>query len=209
LGLVISFFIALALTQTKPGSRSRFMSMLNMVSNFSGLPLGVAFMILLGTTGVMMQVTRVAGIDRSDVFNLYSGNGLLLLYIYFQIPLGTLLLYPAFTGIRKEWKESASLMRAYELQFWTRIGIPILLPSLADTFAMLFANALTAYATPFVIMTTNYPLLPIKITSMFTGEAVVQQELGAALSIVMILIMLAVIALCNLTKRIFYKGGAD
>ncbi|MDR3199960.1 MAG: hypothetical protein LBT68_00755, partial [Spirochaetales bacterium] len=36
LGLVISFFIALALTQTKPGSRSRFMSMLNMVSNFSG-----------------------------------------------------------------------------------------------------------------------------------------------------------------------------
>jgi putative spermidine/putrescine transport system permease protein len=74
---------------------------------------------------------------------------------------------------------------------------------------MLFANSLTAYATPFVIMMTNYPLLPIKITSMYTGEAVQQQELGAALSIVMIAIMLAVIAFCNLIKVLFYKGGRE
>jgi putative spermidine/putrescine transport system permease protein len=205
-GLIFSFFIALSLSQVRPGKRDRFMALLNMVSNFTGLPLGVAFMILLGTTGVLVQVLRVGGINLSDVFNLYSGNGLLLLYLYFQLPLGTLLLYPAFQGIRDEWKESAVLMGAYELQFWSRIGVPILLPSLTDTFVMLFANALTAYATPFVIMTTNYPLLPIKITSMYTGEAVQQQELGAALSIVMITIMLAVIAGCNLVKKVFYRG---
>jgi putative spermidine/putrescine transport system permease protein len=208
-GLVLSFFMALALTQMLAGKRGRFMALLNMVSNFTGLPLGVAFMILLGTTGVLVQALRVGGIDLSDVFNLYSGNGLLLLYIYFQLPLGTLLLYPAFQGIREEWKESAVLLRAYEFQFWGRIGVPILLPSLTDTFAMLFANALTAYATPFVIMTTNYPLLPIKITSMYTGEAVQQQELGAALSVVMIAIMLAVIAACNLVKKLFYRGDAQ
>jgi putative spermidine/putrescine transport system permease protein len=208
-GLIISFLAALALTQTEPPKRSRFMAMLNMVSNFSGLPLGVAFMIILGTTGVLMQISKRMGMPISDIYNLYSGKGLLLLYTYFQIPLGTLLLYPAFQGIREEWKESAVLLKAYDFQFWVHIGIPIILPSLADTFAMLFANALTAYATPFVIMSTNYPLLPVKITSMYTGEAVQQQELGAALSIVMIAIMLLVIALCNLTKTIFYKGGKD
>jgi putative spermidine/putrescine transport system permease protein len=209
IGLVLSFLMALALTQTETGKRNRFMAMLNMVSNFSGLPLGVAFMIILGTTGVLMQISKRMGMPISDIYNLYSGNGLLLLYVYFQIPLGTLLLYPAFQGIREEWKESAALMRAYRFDFWFHVGVPILLPSLTDTFAMLFANALTSYATPFVIMSTNYPLLPIKITSMYTGEAVQQQELGAALSIVMILIMLGVIALCNLVKVLFYKGGKE
>ncbi|MDR3114327.1 MAG: hypothetical protein LBU25_02270 [Treponema sp.] len=209
IGLLLSFFIALTLSRTEAGSRNRFMAMLNMVSNFSGLPLGVAFMIILGTTGVLMEISARMGMPILDIYNLYSGNGLLLLYVYFQLPLGTLLLYPAFQGIRKEWKDSAALMRAYEADFWFRIGIPILLPSLTDTFAMLFANALTSYATPFVIMSTNYPLLPIKITSMYTGEAVQQQELGAALSIVMILIMLALMALCNLVKVLFYKGGKE
>ena len=75
------------------------------------------------------------------------------------------------------------------------------------TFSMLFANALTAYATPYMMISTNYPLLPIKITSMFTGEMAQQQELGSALSITMMLIMLLVIFLCNLVKKIFYKGG--
>lgn len=209
IGLALSFFITLTLTRSPPGKRNRFMALLNMVSNFTGLPLGVAFMIVLGTTGVFMQVSRRLGLGLEELYNLYSGNGLLLLYIYFQIPLGTLLLYPAFQGIREEWKESAALMRAYELQFWIRVGIPVLLPSLTDTFAMLFANALTAYATPFVIMMTNYPLLPIKITSMYTGEAVQQQELGAALSIVMIAFMLGLTALCNLVKVLFYKGGKE
>jgi putative spermidine/putrescine transport system permease protein len=209
IGLVLSFLVALTLTQSESGKRNRFMAMLNMVSNFSGLPLGVAFMIVLGTTGVLMQISRRIGMPISDIYNLYSGNGLLLLYVYFQIPLGALLLYPAFQGIREEWKESAALMRAYSFDFWSRVGVPVLLPSLTDTFAMLFANALTSYATPFVIMSTNYPLLPIKITSMYTGEAVQQQELGAALSMVMIVIMLAVVAVCNLVKALFYKGGKE
>jgi putative spermidine/putrescine transport system permease protein len=209
IGLSVSFLIALTLTRTEAGKRNRFMAMLNMVSNFSGLPLGVAFMIILGTTGVLIQISNRMGMPIADIYNLYSGNGLLLLYVYFQIPLGTLLLYPAFQGIREEWKESAALMRAYSFDFWLRIGVPMLLPSLTDTFAMLFANALTSYATPFVIMSTNYPLLPIKITSMYTGEAVQQQELGAALSMVMILIMLGMTALCNLVKVLFYKGGEE
>ena len=83
-----------------------------------------------------------------------------------------------------------------------------MIPSLTGTFGMLFANALTAYATAYVLMTTNYPLLPIKIASMFTGEMAQQEEMGSALSIVMMAIMLAVIALSNLCKKkLYYKGG--
>lgn len=208
IGLVLSFITALAVTVIAPKGQSRFMSILNMVSNFAGLPLAFAFIVIMGSSGVVIQITEELGLDFLSNFKLYSEDGLLLLFVYFQIPLGTLLLIPAFQGIRPEWKESAAIMRATPFQFWTRVGVPLLIPSLTGTFGMLFANALTAYATAYVLMTTNYPLLPIKIASMFTGEMAQQEEMGSALSIVMMAIMLAVIALSNLCKKkLYYKGG--
>jgi len=206
-GIVISFFAALSLAEISAKSRSRFLSILSMASNFVAMPLSFAFMVLLGSTGVIMEIASRLNFPLSKIYNLYSGNGLLLVYIDFQISLGTLLLFPAFQGIRKEWKEAAALMRASGMQFWAYIGIPMLVPSLADTFAMLFANAFTAYATAYVIVATNYPLLSIKIAAMYTGEAVPQPNLGAALSIVLLMIILIVIGVCNFVKTRFYKGG--
>ena len=206
-GLIISFLLALAMVTIGNRSRNILSSVLNMVSNFSGLPLAIAFIVGLGSAGVITTLAARLGIVSLAEFDLYSPNGLLLLYVYFQIPLGTLMLIPALQAVRPEWKEAAAVMRASSIQFWGAVGIPVLSASLLDTFAMLFANALTAYATPFMLMTTNYPLLPIKVSSMFTGEMRLQQEMGSALSLVMMIMMLLVIALCNLGKRIFCKGG--
>jgi putative spermidine/putrescine transport system permease protein len=206
-GLCISFLTARALTQITENSQNRFMSFLSMVSNFAGLPLALAFMIMLGPAGVFTIILKTLGFDLLKFFNLYSRQGLMLLFVYFQIPLGTLLMIPGFQAIRKEWKEAADLMKANAIQFWWYVGLPMLIPSLAGTYGMLFANALTAYATPFMIMATNYPLLPLKVTTMFTGEIAQQPEMGSALSLTMIAIMLLVIGLCNLFRTVFYKGG--
>jgi putative spermidine/putrescine transport system permease protein len=207
IGLFISFIAALSITKLAFSTRGRYLSFLNMFSNFAGLPLAYAFMFMLGNAGVFTLILRAMDIDLIKSFNLYSSQGLMVLFVYFQIPLGTLLMFPAFQVIRPEWKEAAALMKASGFQFWWHVGVPALIPGLAGTYGMLFANALTAYATPFMLMATNYPLLPIKITSMFTGEMAPQPEVGSALSLVMIAIMLSVIGLCNLFRNIFYKGG--
>ncbi|MDR1178326.1 MAG: ABC transporter permease subunit [Spirochaetaceae bacterium] len=207
IGLFISFVAALSVTRITDKGKGRYLSFLNMFSNFAGLPLAYAFMFMVGNAGIFTLILRVFNIDLVKSFNLYSSNGILVLFVYFQIPLGTLLMFPAFQAIRPEWREAAELMRASGIQFWWRVGLPALIPSLAGTFGMLFANALTAYATPFMLMSTNFPLLPIKITSMYTGEMAPQPEMGSALSLVMVAIMLSVIGLCNLFRTVFYKGG--
>lgn len=206
-GLVISFFVAWAVNEIGSKGQDRMMSLLNMVSNFAGLPLYFAFVVILGNTGVFVLALKAIGINLSSFFKLYSIDGLMLLFIYFQIPLGSLMLIPAFEAIKSAWKEAAEILQATKLQFWTRIGVPVLLPSLLDTFGLLFANAITAYATVILLVTTSIPLLPVKITTMFTGEMVPQREMGAALAIWMILLMLSVIFICNFLKKKLYKGG--
>ena len=206
-GLVISFFIAYSVNEIGLKGRDRMMSLLNMVSNFAGLPLYFAFVVILGNTGIFVLALKAICVNLSEYFKLYSIDGLILLFIYFQIPLGSLMLIPAFEAIKPAWKEAAEILQASSLKFWTRIGVPVLLPSLLDTFGLLFANAVTAYATVILLVTTSIPLLPVKITTMFTGEMTPQREMGAALAIWMIVLMLAVIFICNFIKKKLYKGG--
>lgn len=206
-GIIVAFFGARAAHQAKGKLHSIFMAILNMVSNFAGIPLAFAYMILLGNAGVMTQLGRELGIQALADFNLYSTNGVSLIYVYFQIPLSTLLLIPAFEGVRKEWQEASTLLGATKGQFWTKIGIPVLMPSIMGTFSVLFANALAAYATVYAIMMNSISLLPIQIAGCFVGEVKIRTGLGGALSVVMMVIMVIMILITNAISRQFQKGG--
>lgn len=86
-GLLIALVGSYSLRQL---GQSRFhdfvMSFTNMTSNFAGVPLAFAFVILLGLNGCLTLLLRKYGLMES--FNLYSKSGLIVLYTYFQIPLG-------------------------------------------------------------------------------------------------------------------------
>ena len=205
-GLTISFFAALAATSLDGKTRSRFMPLLNMTQNFTGFPLAFAFMLMVGNAGFIVLAAKKRGLTIFDGYNLYSSNGMIPLFIYFAIPLGTLLLIPSFQAVKKEWKEAAILLRASDFRFWRKVGLPVLAPSLLGTTSMLFADAITTYTTVYMIMGSNAATLPTKISMMFSGDSKQQTELGSALSLTMVVIILIVMGLTNLAARRIDKG---
>jgi len=197
IGIAVAFLGAQAANNSRGKFRSVFMTILNMTSNFAGVPLAFAYMIILGNSGVITQIIKAYNLGLFKDFDLYSSSGLILMYVYFQIPLSTLLLIPAFSGIRKEWQEANMLLGGRGYQFWFQVGIPVLLPSIFGTISVLFANALAAYATAYALLMYNYTLLPVQISSMFTGDMKMQPHMGAALSVVMMLMMCLAILIDN------------
>ncbi len=201
-GIVIAFLGARAAYTSRGKFRSVFLTVLNMTSNFAGVPLAFAYMIILGNAGVVKQIANMYGIGFLQNFDLYTSKGLTMMYIYFQIPLSTLLLIPAFNGIRQEWNEANMLLGGTNAHFWLHVGIPVLLPSLFSTLSVLFANALCAYATAYALLMNNFSLLPVNISASFVGDIKTKPKLGAALSVVMMLIMCVVILINNfITKK--------
>lgn len=201
-GIVIAFLGARAAYNSRGRFRNVYLTVLNMTSNFAGVPLAFAYMIILGNAGVIKQIANMYGIGFLQDFDLYSSTGLTMIYVYFQIPLSTLLLIPAFNGIRKEWGEANMLLGGTSAHFWQRVGIPVLLPSLFSTLSVLFANALSAYATAYALLMNNFSLLPINISASFVGDIKSKPKLGAALSVVMMIIMSIVILVNNyITKK--------
>ncbi|HIT64010.1 MAG TPA: ABC transporter permease subunit [Candidatus Ventrimonas merdavium] len=202
IGLLVAFLAGKAAYEKGGKTKRIFMSILNMVSNFSGVPLAFSFIILFGNAGVVTILGQTLGIQALADFPLYTIWGLLLTYIYFQIPLSTLLMIPAFESIRKEWKEAVAIMGGTNRTFWMKVGIPVLGPSILGTFSTLFANAIAAYATAYALLMNNFSILPIRIAEQFKGDIVQRPEFGSALSVILMLLMVLSIAITqNLTKK--------
>lgn len=201
LGIIISFLGAKAVHTNKRTGKF-FRTILNITSNFAGIPLAFAFIILLGNTGVITLFMKNLGFDLLKVFDLYSLKGLILTYVYFQIPLATLLLLPSFDLIKKEWKEAVQLLGGSKFTYWFKVAIPNLLPSILGTFSVLFANAIAAYATGYALLSSNAMLLPVRISEQFVGDLVQAKEFGSALAVVLMLLMvLATLILSKIQKQ--------
>ena len=186
-GIIIAILGSYSLRKVDSRLRNFVNAFANMTSNFSGVPLAFAFIILLGFNGSITIMLKQAGIIED--FNLYSKTGLIILYTYFQIPLGVLLLYPAFDALREDWRESASLLGANSWQFWRFIGLPVLTPALLGTFVILLANALGAYATVYALTTGNFNVLPIRIAAMVSGDISLDPNMASALAMILVGLM--------------------
>jgi putative spermidine/putrescine transport system permease protein len=191
-GALIGFMLAWAvvLGGLPPWVRSGLLTFSGVASNFAGVPLAFAFLATLGRTGLVTVLMRDwFGFNLySTGFNLLSFLGLTLTYMYFQIPLMVLILTPALDGMKKEWKEAASILGASNGQYWRMIAFPILWPSLMGTTLLLFANAFGAIATAYALTGSALNIVPILLYAQIRGDVLHNANLGYALALGMIVI---------------------
>lgn len=192
LGCAIGFAMASAvvLGGLPQWIRSPLLTFSGVASNFAGVPLAFAFLATLGPVGmVTLFLNQELGVNlRALGFNILSFWGLTITYLFFQIPLMILIITPALDGLKKEWKEAASILGATDAQYWRLVAFPILLPSLLGTFALLFANAFGAVATAIALTGSSLSIVPILLFAQIRGDVLGNPHLGYALAFGMIVI---------------------
>ncbi len=195
-----------SLRQSGERVKRALLAFVTMTSNFSGVPLAFAFIIILGINGAITLLLKSWG--WIDGFNLYSGAGLILIYTYFQIPLALLLLYPAFDALQDDWPQAAALLGASKRQYVWHVALPVLTPALLGTLIILFANAVGAYASAYALTTGNFNLVTIRVASLVSGDIFLEPNLAAALAVIL-MVLLGVVTAANqwLLKRSYHAKG--
>ena len=192
LGCLIGFAMAagMVLGGLPKWVRGPLLTFSGVASNFAGVPLAFAFIATLGPAGLITIYLKTQfGINlRAMGFNLLSFWGLVVTYLFFQIPLMILIITPAIDGLKREWREAASVLGATRTQYWRIVALPILFPSLLGTFALLFANAFGAIATAFALTGPQLNIVPIKLFAQIRGDVLGNPHLGYALAFGMIVI---------------------
>ncbi|MBS0123299.1 ABC transporter permease subunit [Aestuariicoccus sp. KMU-90] len=191
-GCLIGFGMAAAITVGGLPKRIRepLLTFSGVASNFAGVPLAFAFIATIGPAGLItLWLRQDFGINlRAYGWNLLSTPGLIVTYLFFQIPLMVLIITPALDGLRREWREAASILGASAWQYWRMVGLPILFPSLLGTMALLFANAFGAVATAIALTGPSLNIAPILLFAQIRGDVLGSPNLGYALALGMIVI---------------------
>ena len=164
--------------------------MSGVLANTGGVPLAFMFYAALGIQGQLTKVLKFFGWDiYAGRFSLATFLGLLIVYLYFQLPLMVIVFSPAIVALRREWSEAARNLGANQFNYWIKIGIPLLFPSFIASFLLLFASGFSAYATANALTIGDIALTPLQIGGLLDGNvSAAQLNLGKALGVVMIVI---------------------
>ena len=171
-------------------------------SQLGGVGLAFAFIATIGAQGILTKVFMNFGISLSDYGVSTTGFwGLVVVYLYFQIPLMFLVMMPAVNGLKDSWREAAAIMGASPARYWRTVGIPILSPSALGGILLLFVNSFTAYATAYVLNASG-ALVPLQIRFLLQGNVITgEEDLGNAIVAWVILLLLSALLLITFLQR--------
>ena len=204
LGGLLGLFVAYA--ALSPGAprfvRPLLSTFSGVAANFGGVPLAFAFIATLGNVGLATRALDSVGIDLyGHGFRLFGFWGLVVTYLYFQVPLMILVIAPAIDGLREEWREAASNLGASPRQYWRHVGLPILLPSILGSMVLLFGGAFAAYATAYSLTSGQVQITPLQIGELIGGNVLSDPHQGYALAFGMILVISVAMAVYFVLER--------
>ena len=204
-GGILGFLLAAAVILGRlPGVlRSALMTFSGVASNFAGIPLALAFIYTLSTQGMVTNLLNSIGIRLYDGdFNLFSKFGVEIVYLYFQFPLMVLIIAPAIDGLKREWREAAENMGASSFDYWRRIALPILTPTILGSMILLFGNSFGAQATAYQLSAGLVNLVPLAIGNQISGDVLHNVGLGYSMAMGMVAVMgVSILAYSWLQRR--------
>ncbi|MDW9843358.1 ABC transporter permease subunit [Sinorhizobium meliloti] len=194
-GLILALTVGRGMASQKV--KAAVMTFCGVASHFSGIPLAFAFIATLGRLGLVTIVLRnTFGIDiYAAGFDLASFSGLALTYLFFQVPIALTIIMPAIERLSTQTREAAEILGATTTQYWRFVGLPILWPTILGSLALLFANAFGGIATAYALTGTAVNVIPILLYAQIRGDVLHNEQLGAVLALLMVLVMTVAISL--------------
>ncbi len=139
LGAALGAILAYAIASGDPDGAVRrlYITVSGVLAQFGGVTLAFAFVVLIGPVGLLIHASWFYSFPW----------GIAVIYTYFQVPLMVLVFLPAIDGLKAQWREASESLGASAWQYWRYVGGPLLAPAFFGAALLLFANALSAFAT--------------------------------------------------------------
>lgn len=205
IGAVVGALVCWALAALRSDGlvRSVIDAAASVLAQFGGVMLAFAFIATIGAQGLVTTwLVSTFGIDlNADGTFLYTVPGLVIPYVYFQVPLMVLTFMPALEGVQAQWGEAAATLGASRATYLRRIAVPVLAPAFWGSLLLLFANAFSSFATAAALISQG-GIVPLTIRAQLTSETIIGlQNVAGVLALGMVVVMAVVMALYSLLQR--------
>ena len=193
-GAALGAILAYAVASGNPEGvvRRLYLAGSGVLAQFGGVTLAFAFLATVGPSGLLLHASWFYNFPE----------GIALIYLYFQIPLMVLVFMPAIDGLKVQWREACENLGGSAWQYWRHVGGPLLMPAFLGATLLLFANALSAFATIWAWENQIAYIVPQQIAIALSSEVgLANANEGAVLALGMVIMVIIVMTGYALLQR--------
>ena len=163
LGTLVGLPVSYAIHKSR--HKGFLMALTSVPLTFSGLVVGFAFIVLLGTSGFFtLLLKRFVDINPLEFSAfLFTWRGLVVAYLYFLVPRMILTMTVAWSNADWSLIEAATSLGAGRGSVFFRVLLPMLGPAILSGSSLLFAVSMGAFGTAFALTGTAVKILPMVI----------------------------------------------
>ena len=161
LGCIFGYFIL----TTRPAVQKLLLTLTSIPISLSGIVIAYLFIVTLGSSGVLTLLA--AELFDSNPFAmsryLFSWKGVVIAYLFFQIPRMALLMTGALANFDRALIDAGKSLGANWWQILWYIVLPALKPAILAGSALLFSVSMGAWATAWALVGVRVNILPLTI----------------------------------------------
>ena len=116
------------------------------------------------------------------------GIGIILAYLWKQVPFVTLITYTLLKNINNQWEQAAKNLGASQFQIFWNIYLPLILPGIGSAFIIVFAFSFGAFEIPMLLGPSNPRTLPVLAYQRFSSVDLLQRPYAMVIMVVVSII---------------------
>lgn len=198
--VVLGYPVAFLMT-TLERRGAAVMSLLVMIPLFTAFLIRTyAWMVLLGRAGALNKTLLWLGVIDAPLKVLGTSMAVHIGMVHALLPLAVFTMYASMSQIDRSLMVAAQVNGATPLRAFARVYLPLSMPGVVSAMVLVFIMAIGFYVTPVLIGGPGDTMISQLIVTQMTS--LLNLELGYALSILLLLVTLVVLALSSLVVPI-------
>lgn len=134
-----------------------------------------------------------------------NGMGIILTYMWKEIPFIILVVYSVICNIDKKIWEAALNLGASKFQTFFYVILPMLMPSILSSFIIIFAFSFGAFEVPYLLGPTKPKALPVKAYIEYSNPDLVNRPYAMVINMILIIICSFLVLLYSRCYHYFKK----
>jgi putative spermidine/putrescine transport system permease protein len=137
-----------------------------------------------------------------------NGMGIILSYLWKEIPFVAMVVYTVLSNINNKLSEVALNLGANKRQVFWYVLLPLIMPSIASSFIIIFAFSFGAFEIPYLLGPTSPKTLPVKAYIEYINSDLSHRPYTMVINMILTFVSVVLIWLYQKTFKMFsrYRG---
>jgi putative spermidine/putrescine transport system permease protein len=200
--LVISLPVAYFMVKSRPWLKGLLIILAVFPLLTGSVVRSIGWVAILGYSGLLNFVLTSLHVTASPLDILQTTGSVTVVIVSVVVPVTILVLHAAMESVDPSTEQAALSLGAGRFRTFWQVTMPQIIPGVTAATSLVFVLSVNAYSTPLLVGSSRIPMIAPQIYTVITAQGNLPG--GAAMSVIVVVISVALVAVYGLTMRLLF-----